>query len=161
MAMFVRFESDIAIFTLCLMMGLSNSAFANGDAFFRFDVYNQTDTPLEEQTIYAGNVKDVDGNYIEDVTITVGITVPTLRGDRRVTYNAYSNIVGRYRSSDVASVILAMEDIEHDVNPRDVEVSVSKEGYKVVRRLDRSRYSQRRGVFEIDFLLARTEESDD
>lgn len=132
------------------------SAGANGDAFFRFDVFDMSDTPLEEQTIFAGSVKDVDGKYVHDATITVSVTIPTARGVRPVTYNAYTNVVGRYRTLDVAAVILAMEEIEYDVDPREVEVTVEKEGYEVVRKLDRSRSSQQGGVFEIDFVLART-----
>lgn len=144
------------ILALCWTTCLPGWACANGDAFFRFNLFEMSDTPIEEQTIYMGNVKDVDGNYIMDATITVGITVPTSRGERRVTYNAYTDVVGRYRTLDVASVILALEEIEYEVDPQDVQVTVEKDGYEVVRRLDRSRRSQKSGVFEINFLMAET-----
>ena len=43
------------------------------------------------------------------------------------------------------------------VDPADVELSVEKTGYEVVRRLDRSRARQQSGVFEVDFWMAPSE----
>ena len=52
---------------------------------------------------------------------------------------------------------LVMEEVEITVDPADVELSVEKQGYEVVRRLDRSRARQKSGVFEIDFWMAPSE----
>ncbi len=139
---------------LLLSLACGNNTWANGDEFFRDNAFAD-DKPLDTQTIYSGSVRDEDGSYIEDATITVAITVTTPRGERRVTYNAYTNNIGRYRTLDVASVVLVMEEVDIKVDPRAVELSVDKPGYRVVRRLDRSRAKQTAGVFEVDFWLAR------
>ena len=143
---------------LILSLGFAHGARGNGDEFFQGDVLESDNKPLETQILYAGRVKDQDGDYIEDATITVAITVPTPRGERRVTYNAYTNNIGRYLTLDVAGVVLMMEAIEVEVEPDEVEVTVEKEGYEVVRRLDRSRTRQKNGLFEIDFWMTRQAE---
>jgi hypothetical protein len=144
--------------TLILLMGClvcPDPAFSNGDEFFQGDPFAD-DKPLDTQVIFAGSVKDLDGQPIEDATITVAITVDTPRGERPITYNAYTNNIGRYRALDVATVIMVMEQVAVMVDPRQVELSVAKPGFEVVRRLDRSRRSQTSGVFEIDFTMRTT-----
>jgi len=139
---------------MLLAAGVSTHARANGDEFFRGDAFSDN-KPLDTQVIFSGSVRDEAGNYVEDATITVGITVSTPRGERRVTYNAYTNNIGRYRTLDVASVVLVMEEVAVDVDPRQVDITADKAGFKVTRRLDRSRARQTRGVFEVDFWVAR------
>jgi len=129
-----------------------NVAWGNGDEFFRGDAFAD-DKPLDAQVIFTGSVKDQQGNYIEDATITVALTVNTPRGERRITFNAYTNNIGRFRTLDAATVVLVMEEVEVDVDARQIELTVGKPGYEVVRRLDRSRRGQKRGVFEVDFTL--------
>ena len=133
---------------------LSPPVWGNGDEFFRDDAFSD-DKPLDTQVIFSGSVRDEDGRYIEDATITVSITVATPRGEREINYNAYTNNIGRYKTLDVASVVLVMEEVEVDVDPRQVQVGVDKPGYSVLQRLDRSRARQKSGVFEIDFRMAR------
>ncbi len=144
------------VVALMLFAAPFDYASGNGDEFFRDDAFSD-DVPLDTQTIFSGSIRDEEGNYIEDATITVAITVQTPRGERRITYNAYTNNIGRYRTLDVASVVLVMEEVEITVDPADVELSVEKTGYEVVRRLDRSRARQKSGVFEIDFWMAPSE----
>jgi hypothetical protein len=132
-----------------------DSAFSNGDEFFQGDPFAD-DKPLDVQVIFAGSVKDQDGQPIPDATITVAITVDTPRGEREITYNAYTNNIGRYRALDVATVIMVMEQVTITVDPRQAELTVAKPGFEVVRRLDRSRRSQTSGVFEIDFTMRAT-----
>ena len=139
-----------------VMVAGTNVALGNGDEFFRDDAFSD-DKPLETQVIFSGSVKDEAGRYVEDATITVALTVATPRGERRIAYNAYTNNIGRYRTLDVASVVLVMEEIEVAVDPRTVELSVAKPGYEVTRRLDRSRAGQTSGVFEVDFWMDRTD----
>ncbi len=140
--------------TLIIVAGI-DTALSNGDEFFRDDAFSD-DKPLETQVIFSGSVKDAAGRYVEDATITVAVTVATPRGERRIAYNAYTNNIGRYRTLDVASVVLVMEEVEVTVDPRTVELSVAKSGYEVTRRLDRSRAGQTSGVFEVDFWMTRT-----
>ena len=99
-------------------------------------------------------VKDADGNRIEDAKITISLTVPTARGGKVVRFNAYTNIAGRYRSYDVGSVVMTLEEIQMDVDPASVELTVSKPGYDLVRTFNRSKRNQKKGVFEVDFTMA-------
>lgn len=142
--------------TALVMLALADQAAANGDEFFRDNAFSD-DKPLEEQVIFSGRVRDEAGGYIEDATITLAITVQTPRGERRISYNAYTNNIGRFRALDVATVVLVMEEIEVDVDPKAVEITVEKEGYRLSRRLSRSKARQTRGVFEIDFWMTRAE----
>jgi hypothetical protein len=151
-----RHNNLLAIVAIFLWTCALSVAWGNGDEFFRADAFSD-DKPLDTQVIYNGSVRDEEGNYIEDATITVGITVQTPRGERRVTYNAYTNNIGRYRTLDVATVILVMEEVTVEVDPRQVDITVDKTGYRLVRRLDRSRVRQTNGVFEIDFWMDATE----
>ncbi len=132
--------------------GLQNVAWSNGDEFFRADAFSD-DKPLHTQVIYSGTVKDQDDNYIEGATITVAIVVNTPRGEQRIAFNAYTNEIGRYRTLDVASVVLVMEEVEVKVDPDLVEFTIEKPGYELDRRLDRSKARQSSGVFEVDFWL--------
>jgi hypothetical protein len=130
---------------LLISAGGPHVAHGNGDEFFRDNAFS-----------YSGSVRDESGNYIEDATITVAITVQTPRGERQISYNAYTNNIGRYRTLDVASVVLVMEEIELEVDPDVVELSVEKSGYRVTRRLDRSRALQLNCVFEVDFWMTQS-----
>lgn len=133
---------------------LAGSALANGDAYFRFNVF--AGKPLEEQVVFAGSVKDEQGRRVKDARLTIGIVIPVEVGEKLVTYNAYTNDLGRFRSLDVASVILALEELEVTVDAAKVTLKIDKAGYEEVRRIRRERAGQKNGIFEVDFTLKKT-----
>ncbi len=129
-----------------------NQTWANGDEFYRFNALDPND--LESQVIFAGSVKDTDGKRLQDAKVTISLTVTTARGEKVVSYNAYTSVTGRYRSFDVGSVVLTLEEVYMVVDPAQVTVTASKRGYTMVRSFSRSKPGLMTGVFEIDFTLA-------
>lgn len=136
---------------MALLALLAGPAIANGDNYFRFNVF--ADKPLDQQVIFAGTVKDEDGRRIKDARLTIGVVIPIEVGEKRVTYNAYTNDLGRFRSLDVASVVLALEELEVSVDAAKVTLSIDKPGYEEVRRIARSKRGQKNGIFEVDFTM--------
>ena len=70
---------------LSVLVGICTTLFsvgvrANGDEYYRFNALDAAAT--ESQVIFAGSVKDADGNRIEDAKITISLTVPTARGGK-------------------------------------------------------------------------------
>ena len=130
---------------------LTGLAHANGDNYFRFNVF--AGKPLEQQVVFAGTVKDEQGRRLKDARLTIGIVVPIEVGEKLVTYNAYTNDLGRYRSLDVASVVLALEELEVPVDAAKVKLKIDMAGYEEARRINRARGGQKNGIFEVDFTL--------
>lgn len=140
--------------TAALLMGAGH-AFANGDNYFRFNVFDTK--PLDQQIIFSGTVKDEAGRYVKDARLTIGVMVPVEVGEKLVTYNAYTNDLGRYRSLDVGSVVLALEELEVAVDATKVSLKIDKTGYEEIRRLNRARGGQKNGIFEVDFTLRKAD----
>lgn len=140
---------------LAALTAIAAPAYGNGDEFYRFNALDPKN--LATQVIFAGVVKDVDGRHLSDVKITVATKVETYYGEKTVSFNAYTNIAGRYRALDVASVVLTLEEIEVEVDPAEVDVTAQKSGYVVTRKLNRSRTGQKTGLFEIDFTMRKVE----
>lgn len=151
-----RRKALLVSFAILNSIHLPRLAWANGDEFFRFDAFKSGS--IENQTVFVGSVKDESGQYISNATITVTVTVPTEQGDKPVSYNAYTDILGRYRSLDATSVVLVLEEIEIAVTPEMVDVTVEKPGYTMIRRLRRGKASQKKGAIEIDFTMAKAKE---
>ena len=126
---------------------------ADGDDFFRSEVFKADGTRLKHSGYY-GSVKDDRGKHIYDATITVSVTVTTEQGSQQVVFNAYTDLLGRYRTLDVAGVVFDLTAIETEIDPKTVEVTVAKKGYVTVRRLNRAKPGQA-GAIEIDFVMAK------
>ena len=137
----------------------ASTALCNGDEFYRFNALDAK--ALGSQVIFAGIVKDAEGNHLPDAKVTIGVVAPTIYGNKLVTFNAYTNVAGRYRALDVASVVSTLEEVEMAVDPALVEVTVAKEGYAVTRKLNRSRGGQKFGLFEVDFTMRKISASPD
>lgn len=140
-----------------LLIGLvvGRMAHADGDEFYKFNALENKD--LAAQVIFAGIVKDADGRHLNDVKITFSIEVATNYGPKVVSYNAYTNVAGRYRSLDVASVVATLEEVAITVDPAKVEISATKKGYALTRKFNRSPSRQKNGVFEIDLEMKKSE----
>lgn len=143
----------ILIFIGCLLAPLD--ANADGDDFFEI-----IDVPLENQLIFVGTVKDEDGNYLRDALVRWRATGPVGdAGDEHTsTAGTWTNVLGRFRTVDVARIV-AREGAE--LNPERVEFSVEKPGYVMVRRLVRNRGRQSMGLQEIDFVMRKSEQTED
>ena len=91
---------------------------ANGVEFFNAQVDGPT------ILYYAGHVKDSQGNVVDKVMVTitaknVGMNFP-FRNDSP----------GHFRSPDIGK---AIKGLGKDVDPAQIEITVTKPGYKVVR----------------------------
>ncbi len=137
----------------------SGKASANGDEFFAFKstTINPDGSRKLAEAGFFGSVKDEAGNYIDDATITVAVTVPSESGEpQRLMYDAYTNVLGRYRTLDPSGAASDLLEMEIKVAPEDVELlGVEKKGYKQLRRIDRSRRSQKKGMVEVDFIVTK------
>lgn len=120
---------------------VSRGALANGDVFFEAE-----EIPGQTEFVYFGSVKDEDGNYLDNVTVTIDVSEPHL------TYDAYSNVLGRYRTLDVGRAVV---DLGFEMDPSKVTVTVFKPGYKVVRKMDRRPSRAKKGAFEMNFIMAK------
>lgn len=121
--------------------GLSRTALANGDVFFEAE-----EIPGQTEFVYFGSVKDEGGDYLDGATVTIDVSDPHL------TYDAYTNVLGRYRTLDVGRAIV---DLGFEVDPSKVTVTVYKRGYTMTRRLDRRPVRAKKGAFEMNFVMAK------
>ena len=109
----------------------------NGATFFD-DEMTDIDIP---GTIYFGSVKDDRGPTIAGANIV--ILVKSLKSE----FVDQSRTLGRYASKQVAV----------EVDPPDVEVTVSKPGYQQVGRVNRSRHFAPGQPVEINFVMQATD----
>lgn len=116
-------------------------ALSNGDTFF-----NTREIPGNPQYVVFGSVKDVQGHYLKDVTVTVSVV------KHMVELSAHTDVLGRYRTPDVGRSI---QDLGYPVDPSLIIVSVDCPGYHIAHRQYRGKYRQSRGAVEIDFVLAK------
>lgn len=125
---------------LCAVAGVSRHALANGDEFFGAE-----EIPGQTEFVYFGSVKDEKGDYLDAVEVTFNITEPPL------TYVSYTDVIGRFRTLDAGRAIV---DLGFEVDPRNFEITVARDGYKQVRRMNRSPVRAKKGAFEISFVMA-------
>ncbi len=125
---------------ICATAGLSRSVLANGDEFFGAE-----EIPGQTEFVYFGSVKDENGKYLDAVEVTFNITEPPL------TYVSYTDILGRFRTLDAGRAIV---DLGFEVDTSNFEISVARDGYKQVRKMNRSPVRAKKGAFEVNFVMA-------
>ncbi len=116
-------------------------AWCNGDTFF-----NTKEIPGNPQYVVFGSVKDVEGHYLKDVTVTVSVVKHMLE------VSARTDVIGRYRTPDVGREI---EELGYPVDPALIIVSLDCPGYYIAHRQFRGKYQQSQGAIEINFVLAK------
>lgn len=121
----------IAVF-MGMPMLVSTSSFANGGLFF--EEHN-------DGTLYFGTVKDLEGKPIHGATILIAVA------QRNRVFSTSTDWRGRFRSTDVGL----------DLKPALVDVSVKKEGYKLVKKTAPSGNQKPGDPMEINFMLKRAE----
>lgn len=135
--------------TILSLLGilLPSAAWSDGDDFFQ-----PANAPLASQLVFVGVVKDQAGGFIYGALVTWQATSVDGSGERSSTAGTFTNLLGRYRTVDIARVV-AVND--HALDPGRVELTVAKPGYVMVRRLKRSRLGEGMGLQEIDFIMAK------
>ncbi len=123
---------------------LPRPALANGDIFFE-----ALEIEGDPQFVFFGSVKDKKGNAVSGALVSVDVSEPQL------TYESYTNVIGRYRSLDVGRVI---QDLGYQINPRNIDVSVFAPGYKTTRKFSMRRTGDIIGAFEVNFVIEEEEE---
>ena len=132
------------------------SVHADGDDFFG----TQLGINVGATNGFMGSVKDDRGNYLSGATLTVVAKAPSVdEADDTpidVTFKTFTNIIGRYRTLNADDVVSVISGAAVTLKPEDLTlVGVSKEGYRQVRRLDRSRRGQ--SMREIDFVMKKVD----
>ena len=125
-----------------LLVGVG--AWGNGTPFFFPNASSDGTSP--NALIYAGNIKDTSGRYVDDVQILViatdiGMSIP-LKNDRP----------GHYRTPDIHGWI---ENLGGKVNPEKIRIDVNKRGYVLARPVAVPRRVS--GVYSVDIVLKPTE----
>ena len=128
---------------------------ANGDQFFAFrsKLFTDQGARAEVEIGYVGSVKDEAGNRLADAVVTVAVNAHTDDGVQRVTFDAYTDLIGRYRTLDAAGAASDLLGFEVFLLPEDVELlGVEKRGYVQVRKFNRGT-SGKPTIQEIDFVM--------
>jgi len=123
--------------TFCGAVGIalasSGTAFANGMEFF--DAENDGEVLL----YYFGNVKDTKGNAVDKFMVTV-----TVKNAGPLNMPFRNDTPGHFRSPDVGK---AIKGLGKPVDPRYIEVTLKKDGYKVVKA---PKVPDKQGAVELD-----------
>lgn len=136
------FSIRLALFASIGMLaaaGLGREALANGDEFFGAE-----EIPGQTEFVYFGSVKDAEGNYLDAVEVTLNVSEPPL------TYVAYTDVIGRFRTLDAGRAIV---DLGYEVDTTKFSLSVARDGFKQVRKLDRTPRRAKKGAFEVNFVM--------
>lgn len=110
------FGCAAASIALVLAVAASGPAWGNGASFFDDDDHEDNVGPG-----FFGFVKDTNGKLVPDAVITAEIK------QMNSTVTARTNVMGVYRIPGFAKTI----------DPKDVDITCSKEGYKQTARLQR------------------------
>ena len=127
----------------CAALVAPNVVKANGDIFFE-----ALEIEGDPQFVYYGSVKDRAGNYISGALVSVDVVEPQL------TYESYTNMLGRFRSLDVGRVI---QNLGYKIDSNAIDAAVFAPGYKTVRKFSMRRSRDTLCAFEINFILEKEE----
>ena len=129
---------------LCAALAVPGFAVANGDFFFE-----ALEIEGDPQFVYFGGVKDRASNYVNGALVSVDVSNPQL------TYESYTNMLGRFRSLDVGRVVL---DLGYEIDPSMIDVAVFAPGHKTIRKLSMRRSGDTVGAFEVNFVVEKVED---
>ncbi|MSO98374.1 MAG: carboxypeptidase regulatory-like domain-containing protein [Rhodospirillaceae bacterium] len=141
--------SGVGVAAACLFFTYALStppAHANGDAFF-----DDNGAPRETELVYFGSVKDERGDYIAGAIVRAVLALQMESGMRHLTYDATTNVIGRYRTANLGRTIIGFGT---DIDPETVTLTAHKEGYRQVRRFYRSRRDQKASI-EVNFVMVK------
>ena len=112
----VRSTARIVAIILAMTGPLSIAALAGGDGFGDDDDHSAEDGPS-----YFGFVRDTSGAIIPDAKVTVSLK-------NRLSIVTRTDVLGTYKAPGFGK----------DLDPKDVQVSCAKDGYKQLRVVRRS-----------------------
>ena len=123
-----------------VLLAFSAATWSNGTPFFFPNARSDGSSP--NALVYAGNIKDTSGRYVDDVQILIiatdiGMTIP-VKNDRP----------GHYRTPDIHGWI---ENLGGKVNPEKIRIDVNKRGYVLDRPVAVPRRTS--GVYSVDIVL--------
>ncbi len=148
----------LSVFVVFAFVLGAPSVYADGDDFFAYQLraVGDSGTNAGAKNGFLGSVKDDQGNYLRDATLTIQVTAPSDVGPVDVTYKSFTNVIGRYRTLDAGDVVSLLKGFDVVLKPSDVKlVGVTKVGYTQVQRVDRSRAGQ--AIREIDFVMKKVD----
>lgn len=122
------------------LMVPTGGALANGTPFFFPNARGNANNP--NALVYAGNIKDTSGRYVDDVQVLVIAT------DLGMTIPVRNDAPGHYRTPDIHGWI---ENLGGKVNPEKIRIDVNKPGYVLARPVAIPRRTT--GVYPVDILL--------
>jgi len=121
-----------------LTMGSSGVALANGTEFF--DASHDGAVYL----YYFGNVRDTKGAVVDKFMVTVTANNVVGADKRPLRMPARNDVPGHFRTGDVGR---AIKESGKPVDPRFIDVMISKPGYRVVRA---PKVPDKQGAVELD-----------
>ena len=124
-----------------LLCAANSPAWSNGDGFFQ-----SKEIPGNPEYVIFGNVKDVQGRYLDNAAVKVFVA------EHMLYFTAKTDVLGRFRTEDIGR---AIKELGYEVDPSLVKVTVEYAGYHVVRREYRGRFGQNKGAVELNFRLER------
>ena len=136
-------ENCLWLFVAAILALLApeTGARADGDDFF--GAQEISGNPIY---VMLGSVKDDGGNYLSNARVTVEVAEPVL------IFDTTTNIIGRFRTVDVGR---AITELGYDVNPAQIDVSVSAPGYVLMSRFKRGSLRRTQAIIEVDFVMTR------
>ena len=141
-------EFHAILWLFCELAGqIPSAVHADGDDFFDY-----SPAPLSEQLVFMGAVRDDKGRPLQGVSVTWAVPLANAaETSKRVVARTSTDVMGRFRTNDVAGLI---HSYGYQFDPALVELTATKPGYSLVRRLRRTPSRILMGLVEVDFILA-------
>lgn len=124
----------LGVFALLAAAAPTHPAWANGAGFF-----DETQGEDAGGTVYFGFTKTPQGKAIKDVDVKITVNGP----GTPQSYIIHSNVIGIYRLTRVPL----------DTDPKLVEITAWKKGYKLVQKVKRSRSTKAGDPVQHDFIF--------
>jgi hypothetical protein len=124
-----------------LTCALASPAWSNGDRFFQ-----SKEIPGNAEFVIFGAVKDEQGKYCANATVTVSVPLHQLE------FIVETDILGRFRTPDIGR---AIKEVGYDVDPSLLRITVDYRGFQLDRLEYRGKYGQKKGAVEVNLRMKR------
>jgi hypothetical protein len=130
-----HFVRGLAVATV-LSLVVPAVSWANGEEFFHDDD--------AMNLYYFGHIKDKAGKTLDGVTITITAKKLGMR------FPVRNDAPGHFRSPDVGK---AIKGLGKEINPADIEIAVSKPGYRQVLPAKTAVPNRAAGAVQVEFVM--------